>query len=181
VEEIAVSLRAICTGLRPPMLDDLGLVAALEWLISDISVHSDLCASLLIEGVEPAGPTRVTADLEIALYRITQEALANCAKHARANHVWVTLQHDAQMIRLRVLDDGQGLGGDALDGGRPLHLGLLGMRERLRPWGGAISVCTDHSGGTVVMAEVQLGGEHERGSNTAANSGADHRRPSYGT
>src|SRR5207302_2879334 len=79
-EEIAISLRAICTGLRPPMLDDLGLAASLEWLASDISARSDLSASLKVDGFGSVGSTRLETNLEVALYRAAQEALTNCVK-----------------------------------------------------------------------------------------------------
>lgn len=161
VEEIGISLRAICTGLRPPMLDDLGLVASLEWLASDISARSDLSASLLVDGFASAECARVDANLEVALYRVAQEALTNCVKHARACHVRVTLQRDAQVIRLHIVDDGQGWNSIAESADPALHLGLLGMRERLRPWGGTVWIGANPNGGTLVSAGVRLRGHDD--------------------
>ncbi|MGZ3680625.1 MAG: GAF domain-containing sensor histidine kinase, partial [Ktedonobacterales bacterium] len=160
-EEIAISLRAICTGLRPPMLDDLGLVASLEWLASDISARSDLTASLMVDGFESVECTRLEANLEVALYRVAQEALTNCVKHARASHVWVTLQRESDMVRLRVIDDGQGWNSTAENTDRGPHLGLLGMRERLRPWGGTVQIGANPAGGTLVSADVRLRGDND--------------------
>lgn len=161
VEEISISLRAICTGLRPPMLDDLGLVASLEWLASDISARSDLSASLLVDGFGAAGSTRVDANLEVALYRVAQEALTNCVKHAHACYVRMTLQRDAHAIRLRIVDDGQGWNSIVESADSALHLGLLGMRERLRPWGGTVWIGANPDGGTLVSADVRLRGNNE--------------------
>jgi signal transduction histidine kinase len=160
-EEIAISLRAICTGLRPPVLDDLGLVASLEWLASDISARSDLTASLMVDGFGPVECTRLETNLEVALYRVAQEALTNCVKHARASHVWVTLQREAHLVRLRVIDDGQGWNSIAEDTDQGHHLGLLGMRERLRPWGGAVQIGANPTGGTLVSADVRLRGDDD--------------------
>lgn len=160
-EEIAISLRAICTGLRPPTLDDLGLVASLEWLTSDVSARSDLSASLMVDGFGSVECTRLEANLEVALYRVAQEALANCVKHARASHVWVTLQREANMVRLRVIDDGQGWNSLAESTDRGHHLGLLGMRERLRPWGGTLWIGANPAGGTLVSVDVRLRGDDD--------------------
>jgi signal transduction histidine kinase len=160
IEEIVISLRAICMGLRPPMLDDLGLVAALEWLATDVSACSDLSASLEVEGFEPMKYARLETGLEVALYRVAQEALANCVKHARARQVRVTLQREARVVRLLVADDGLGVG-DIADGaeGR-LGLGLLGMRERLRPWGGTVRISANPAGGTQVSADAEVRGDY---------------------
>ncbi|CAA9587616.1 MAG: hypothetical protein AVDCRST_MAG88-4222, partial [uncultured Thermomicrobiales bacterium] len=157
-EAIALSLRAICAELRPPALDDFGLLAGLGHLISDLRARSDLAVELLVDtnDGEPFG--RLDADLEIALYRVTQEALNNCLKHARATAVVVALRRDGGDLLLRVTDNGRGnaLGRNGAEG--TLQLGLLGMRERLRPWGGSVRVGDAPHGGTEVIVEVDLGG-----------------------
>ncbi len=162
VEEIIISLRAICTGLHPPALDDFGLVAGLDWLLHDVQARSDLTISLSTDISGHAPSHRLEPDLEIALYRVAQEALNNCLKHAGATQVSVTLCQEPTRIWLRVVDDGQGIDPDARQARESLHLGILGMRERLRPWGGSLSLEGNPSGGTVVSAEIPLGGKRVR-------------------
>ncbi|WP_051006773.1 sensor histidine kinase, partial [Nitrolancea hollandica] len=108
-EEIIISLRAICTGLRPPVLDDLGLAAGLNRLLHEVEARSDLSTSLLVETTDHAPFKRLEPDLEIALYRVAQEALNNCLKHARATQVTVSVCQSSSRVRLNVADDGQGL------------------------------------------------------------------------
>lgn len=158
VEDIIVSLRAICVGLRPPALDDFGLAAGLERLVSDLRARSDLATWLRVETADRGPFGRLRSDLETALYRVAQEALNNCARHARATRVAVTLVRDPRTIRLRVVDDGQGYR-PAADPGRS-RLGIVGMRERLSPWGGVVTVEDGPTGGTVLSAEILLRAEH---------------------
>lgn len=162
VEEIIISLRAICTGLHPPVLDDFGLVAGLDWLLHDVQARSDLTISLSTETAARDPSQRLEPDLEVALYRVAQEALNNCLKHAGATQVSVTLCQEPSRIWLRVVDDGQGLDPAAQREQDSLHLGILGMRERLRPWGGSLSLEGNPSGGTIVSAEIPLGGKRDR-------------------
>ena len=162
VEEIIISLRAICTGLHPPVLDDFGLVAGLDWLLHDVQARSDLTISLSTETAARAPSQRLEPDLEVALYRVAQEALNNCLKHAGATQVSVTLCQEPSRIWLRVVDAGQGLDPAAQREQDSLHLGILGMRERLRPWGGSLSLEGNPSGGTIVSAEIPLGGKRDR-------------------
>ncbi len=159
LEDIIGSLRAVCAGLRPPVLDDLGLVAGLEWLVDDVRARADFAVDLLVEPGAGAAAPRLEPALETALYRVAQEALNNCLKHARATRVLVALHRDAGRVILRVADDGAGCcPADAPAGGRAPHLGILGMRERLRPWGGIVAVDGGPGGGTVVTATVALRG-----------------------
>ena len=72
MEEIIISLRAICTGLHPPVLDDFGLVAGLDWLLHDVRARSDLTISLSTETAGEAPVGRLEPDLEVALYRVAQ-------------------------------------------------------------------------------------------------------------
>jgi signal transduction histidine kinase len=154
IEEIASSIRAICNGLRPRVLDDFGLAAGLEWLVDDVRARSDLTAYLTTASSDSLSSDRLPADLELSLFRIAQEALNNCLKHARATQVYVTLWREGQRVRLIVADDGQSRpDGSGLGGGRG-QLGIAGMRERLRPWGGVVTARAGTEGGTIVTADV---------------------------
>jgi signal transduction histidine kinase len=152
VEEIVTSLRATCNGLRPRVLDDFGLAAGLEWLVNDVRARSDVDVGLTTVMADAAPGRRLPADLELALFRIVQEALNNCLKHADARRVNVTLWRAGGPIRLTVADDGRGFDGEPAGG----HLGIRGMRERLRPWNGCVTVGRGPAGGTVVVAELPL-------------------------
>jgi signal transduction histidine kinase len=149
-EDVAIALRAICYGLRPPMLDDLGLGAALDRLVGDVAARSDVQVNLLLEGF--AMGDRLDADLEVALYRVTQEALNNVLKHAEAEHALVKVFGTDDAIELHVEDDGRGTAGDYSN---ERSLGVVGMRERLMPWDGQVTISARPHGGTRVVARVR--------------------------
>lgn len=163
VEEIIVSLKAICTELWPPALDHFGLAAGLEWLVNDVRARSDITVTFDVSTPtgEPFG--RLPLDLEVALYRVAQEALNNCLKHARATHVRVALVQDESGVEIRVMDNGVGLPElpNRLDEAMP-RLGILGMRERLKPWRGEVALEQCPEGGLCVTALVPQGGGHAR-------------------
>jgi signal transduction histidine kinase len=158
-EEIINALRAICSGLRPPVLDDFGLVAGLESLVSEARARSDL--NITFE-IEPRGASfgRLAPELETALYRVAQEALSNCIKHAQATEVEVTLGRTANCVTLRIHDNGQGGASDPAFAVDASHLGLLGMRERLQPWDGVVNVGSGASLGTTVLVTVPMKADH---------------------
>lgn len=155
MQEITESLRAICAGLRPRILDDFGLEAALEGLINDVRARSDVLVSLQLVTPDGAEFGRLPGELEISLYRVTQEAVNNCLKHANATELTVKLMRDGQEVALCIGDNGQGIA--PLEAGqRAFNLGALGMRERLRPWSGTIEVDSGAGRGTVVTAKVPM-------------------------
>jgi signal transduction histidine kinase len=162
--EIVDGLRATCADLRPPHLDDLGLVAALEWLIDVVRARADLPARLTAETADGSPFGRLPADLELALFRIAQEALNNCLKHARCTEAAVALRRDDRRLVLSVADDGRGCAPTAKARDAALRLGILGMQARLRPWGGTVTMAPREGGGTVLMADVSMesvyGGGH---------------------
>jgi signal transduction histidine kinase len=172
VEAIAASIRAICNGLRPRVLDDFGLVAGLEWLVEDLRSRSELSAWLTTAPSDQPPADEVTADglasgrlpaeLELALFRIAQEALNNCLKHARATEVHISLRREGDRVRLTIADDGEGPPA-APTGGGQVHLGLSGMRERLRPWDGVVAASVGSNGGMIITAEVNAGDGVGRG------------------
>lgn len=153
IDEIISSLRAICSGLRPRVLDDLGLDAGLSWLVNDLRARSELDVSLYVEGPEGQPFGRLPAELEIALFRVAQEALANCQRHAEASSVAVELARSEDCVRLIVHDDGVGYR-DQPRVDQTATLGVLGMRERLRTWGGNVTIEPLEPRGTRVVAEV---------------------------
>lgn len=135
LDEALGALRRIASDLRPVMLDDLGLNAAIEWLAREAAHDMDIEITVRLGENEPFIDDRVAT----ALYRIVQEALANVGRHARATDVQITLQVKDQGIQLTVQDNGVGFPKRAMQsrGG----LGLLGARERAVRLGGRLDVC----------------------------------------
>jgi signal transduction histidine kinase len=150
-EDVAVALRAICHGLRPPVLDDLGLVPALDRLVSDVAGRSEVQLSLSLHGL--SAEQRLEPDLELALYRVAQEALNNVLKHAQAESALVKLVGSGDAIELHVEDDGRGTVNDYSS---ERSLGIVGMRERLMPWDGQVTINARPQGGTRVVARASL-------------------------
>jgi signal transduction histidine kinase len=143
--------RRIVEDLRPSLLDNMGLAAALHSYCEDFARVSGIDCEALVDGeVDDAGPMQA-----IALFRITQEALNNVAKYARARHAIVHLAREGQALALEVSDDGIGIPPDAMR--RPKSHGLLGMRERALLLGGTLRVERGVNGiGTSVHACVPV-------------------------
>jgi two-component system sensor histidine kinase UhpB len=135
--------------LRPPMLDDLGLLVALKWYGDKFAARTGLAVS--ISGDE----RRLGPPMDIVLFRIAQEALNNVAKHARARHVDVRLEPSDDEWMLSISDDGVGV--TAPEGARraPGGFGMVTMRERARAIGGRLEVQRRHEGGTSVVVKVR--------------------------
>ena len=151
-EEATVSLRKIIQGLRPPVLDDLGLVSALRQLTDETRSRSDAVVTLEVTG----RPGRLNPDLELAAYRIAQEALSNVVRHAHASHATVSLAFADDRLRLTVTDDGGGIGSVGVAGGPSGRLGLIGMRERVDMAGGTFALSALQPHGTCVQATIPL-------------------------
>ncbi len=152
--EIAEELREICVALRPPQLDDLGLVPALDWLCSDFRQRGDLT----VDFVQFTYGQRLPSEVETAFYRVAQEALNNCERHSGANTARVTLASTNGRHVLRVSDHGKGMAmpfsnSELLERG---HLGLVGMQERLNALDGELRLESPVSGGLDVVAIVDL-------------------------
>lgn len=151
VEQTAEQIRDIMSSLRPPVLDDYGLLAALLWYGERFARRTDI--KVLIEGEEPV--PRLAVRVENTLFRIVQEALTNVAKHAQATQVTVTIQEDDGTLRLVVIDNGIGFDPAHLpyqDVGR--GLGLLIMKERAEAVGGVFRIESHPGGGTKLIVEV---------------------------
>jgi PAS domain S-box-containing protein len=146
------STRRIIGDLRPQMLDDLGLVPALQLLASQFEQRTGIGCSLDAE--DGALDGRLTHRASTCLFRIVQEALNNAAKHSGADHVEIHLATDATGIALRVADDGVGIP-DATQR-RSGAVGLVGMHERVRLLGGRLSLRRGEPRGTVVEVAVPL-------------------------
>jgi len=147
-------IRRFTQELRPPMLDDLGLLAALRWQVNDLEKQPGIEADLTVSGIE----RRFSAEVELIIFRIVQEALRNVAKHAQASRVEVTIEFDEGKTKVSICDNGKGfdLGGSLADLPRAGKLGLAGMEERVRLLYGGMRIESEPSKGTSVMIEVPI-------------------------
>jgi two-component system sensor histidine kinase UhpB len=145
-------VRKLALELRPSVLDDLGLVAAVRQYVRATGERAGLATHVTVSGLDEADrlPTRV----ETALFRIAQEAVTNTIRHARAQTVQVSLRRGRDAITLEVRDDGIGLGANGATPGN--HLGLFGMRERAHLLGGTLQVTRCTPKGTSVRVSVPL-------------------------
>jgi len=144
-------LRRIIGALRPAYLEDLGFVPALEVLIRSADTRTDALVTLRVDGSE----RRLATDMELAAYRITQEALNNAIQHAQARHISVTVAYD-DGLTLQVADDGSGFEPATHLGNytRAGHFGLVGLLERARQWGGSLKVDSRPGRGTVIRVRL---------------------------
>ena len=142
-QETVQEVRRIVHGLRPPALDDMGLFGALELLISGFA-HPGMKTAVSLPTTEP----KLSAALEVAIYRITQEALTNISKHAEAGETAVTLKVHPLELSLSICDNGVGLPQVPTGG-----LGLPSMRERAEELGGVLNFKSNNPTGCCVMAQ----------------------------
>jgi len=147
VDACVAATRRIAADLRPLILDDLGLAAAIEWLGGEFTGRTGVTCKVQLEG-----------DLELpepyatGVFRILQEALVNVAKHARAHRVVVSCERNATEIRFAVVDDGVGF--DPGGPRKPLSFGLAGLRERVHLLGGKLVVTSAPGNGTRVEVTI---------------------------
>jgi signal transduction histidine kinase len=146
-ENAVKSIRDIALLLRPPMLDDLGLVPALEWQAREVSRRGELEVEVHSENVSEKLPD----EIKVCLYRLVQEALNNAATHASANNAKVTVVQVEDKITIEIMDDGKGF-----DPERTRGMGILGMDERVKRLGGTFVVHSARGKGTTVKAELPI-------------------------
>jgi signal transduction histidine kinase len=146
-ETTVQTVRNIALLLRPSMLDDLGLIAALEWQGREVSRRSEM----EVEIQSGNGAEKIPDEYGICIYRLVQEALNNAARHSSAKNARVTVEQTANKILVCVFDDGRGF-----DPQRVRGLGILGMEERVRRLGGMFTIDSKPGGGTTLRAEFPL-------------------------
>jgi signal transduction histidine kinase len=149
-QEALQEMRLLLFELRPPMLEEEGLVAALQTRLEAVERRSGLETELRVEG---ENGSQLPPRLEDGLYRIAQEALNNALKHAQARHVTVSLRQDPQKVTLEISDDGRGF--DLATIHDHAGLGLRGMEERVAQLGAHLSIDSQPGQGTKIKVEVQ--------------------------
>ena len=145
------AVRTICSGLRPGVLDDLGLAAAIEWQGGDFALRNDVDCRVTV----PAVDLHLDGDRATAAFRIFQECLTNVVRHAQAKSVRVDLSQEDEYILLVVEDDGIGFCTPDLSNTLG-SLGLLGMRERAQFCGGDVQISSSPGNGTTVTIRIPL-------------------------
>jgi PAS domain S-box-containing protein len=153
LDTIVHAVHRIGTDLRPEMLDDRGLTAAIEWQLQEVCQRTGMAYQLELPASEiPLGQAQTTA-----LFRIFQEALTNVLRHAAAKNVRVSLGQQPKALVLRIADDGRGITPAQLAARD--SLGLLSMRERARLWGGEVTIAGKPERGTIVSIRLAYADE----------------------
>jgi len=143
-------VRRVATELRPVILDELGLIAAIRSHLDDVRRRGIKC----VLTADPATLQLANDEVATAVFRIMQEAVTNVLRHARARHVHVTLTLADSVLRLIVEDDGRGM--PPPEQRNPAALGIVGMRDRTLLFGGDLIVSNSPRGGTIVAAHIPL-------------------------
>jgi PAS domain S-box-containing protein len=150
LDQMEEQLRRLARELRPPVLDDLGLIPALQFLARSMSKRTGL--AIVVEG---ARGDRLPPVIETALYRIVQESLTNVSKHARATRVTIAVEHAAKRVGCSIRDDGIGFDVPAVLAHRGERgLGLIGIQERLDALGGSLSIISAPGRGTELLVTI---------------------------
>jgi signal transduction histidine kinase len=164
IDKTLDAMRRISADLRPVMLDDLGLAAAVEWLTEDFSERTGIGVKLVMDNAkckfqcndEASLPCEDSLSQEVATaaYRIVQECLTNVVRHAEAEQVQVSLNCQDGRLRVRVSDDGKGI--SVAHGHKQDSYGVIGMRERAHGLGGSFNVSSHPGKGTAVEVIIPI-------------------------
>ncbi|HEV2470001.1 MAG TPA: PAS domain S-box protein [Candidatus Sulfotelmatobacter sp.] len=153
VDDVLQEIRTVSHLLHPPLLEEAGLLSAAKWLVEGFSSRSGIKVSLNVSD----GIGRLSANAELALFRVIQEALNNIHHHSGAKKAKIEVEHRDSLLMLRVSDDGHGMAHPQMQGSASptLGVGLLGMRERISQLGGALRIKSGETG-TTIEAELPL-------------------------
>lgn len=151
IDDTIQTVRRIATELRPAILDDFGLVAAIEWQLQEFQSRANIRCNLSTDATDiPLDPERSTA-----VFRVFQETLTNVARHANATQVDVHLQELTGQLILRVHDNGRGISAEEISGSK--SLGLVGMQERIHLLSGELDIQGAPGQGTTILVKIPLG------------------------
>jgi PAS domain S-box-containing protein len=142
------TVKKISTELRPGILDDLGLVAAIEWQAEEFKNRTGITCELTIDPEDII----LDQDRSTTIFRIFQETLTNVARHAKATAVTVSLKEKDSSLELRVRDSGKGITKEQISD--PKSFGLMGIRERAKSWGGEVKISGRPGKGTTVVVRI---------------------------
>jgi signal transduction histidine kinase len=149
LEETSQQIRDVMSELRPPELDDYGLVAALRWYTGQLTNRTGIEVVIEADEQMPSLPGM----WEISLFRIAQEALTNVVKHAQASQTVISLQTTPAQTQMRISDNGVGFDVHAIS--QPQHWGILNMRERVQLLGGELIIESTPGRGTCLTVQIR--------------------------
>ncbi|MBI4733462.1 MAG: GAF domain-containing protein [Rubrobacteridae bacterium] len=154
LKDILHEIRQLSRDLRPSVLDNLGLMPAVEWLVEQLDSENGINATLKVVGKEK----RFSPEIEVALFRIIKEALRNITKHARASHVEISINFENAGTRVVIVDDGEGFELPASIGEFSRHgkLGIDGIQTRARLAGGSFKIESQPGNGTVITVVLPV-------------------------
>ena len=154
VDQIIENVRRLSRDLSPSILEDLGLTAALRWLVEDFSKHSDIKISLDLPDID----NLFSQDAQIIIYRIFQEAFTNIGRHAQAEKVSGVIKKKEGGVDFLIEDDGKGFDLKKIEARIPTEksLGLMAMDERAKMLGGELKIETKQSNGTRIIFRVPI-------------------------
>ncbi|MGB5354649.1 MAG: PAS domain S-box protein [Woeseia sp.] len=164
VDSTIKSVRLIATQLRPEVLDAFGLIPAIQWHASEFERRTEIKCTVDAPAVTPL----LSADSRISLFRITQEAMTNVARHANASQIMITIALRDRSIVLTIADDGDGFDPQQLE--TATSLGVLGMRERATMIGGTFAISCEPGRGTCVQVQAPLRAEAQHRSGQAVSA-----------
>ena len=150
VDETIHAVKRIITKLRPGLLDDLGLTAAIEWQAKDFQKHTGIVCEVFAEPEE----MNINSEISTAMFRIFQETLTNITRHSGAKRVMVNLVQANDVLKLQVHDNGRGITAKEIN--NPKSFGLLGIRERAQYWHGTIEIDGKPEVGTTIIVRFPM-------------------------
>lgn len=148
IDQTIPAVKELIHELRPPILDDLGLQETISWQGREFERRTGIRCELDLN----LGHSKIDSARSTTMFRIFQETLNNVVRHAQANHIRIVLADEANTLTLRVEDDGVGISPHHLKSGN--SLGILGMRERARIWGGTVDFQKTSNNGTTVVVQI---------------------------
>lgn len=153
VDETIHAVKRIITKLRPGLLDDLGLIAAIEWQAKDFQRHTGIVCEVFAEPEE----MNINSEISTAMFRIFQETLTNIARHSGATRVTVDLIQANDVLKLQVHDNGRGITAEEIND--PKSFGLIGIRERAQYWHGTVDINGKPEFGTTIIVRFSMSSE----------------------
>jgi PAS domain S-box-containing protein len=150
IDQTIETARRVSSMLRPAILDDIGLAAAIRWQTRDFEQRTGVACELDL----PADGPSIASPIALSMFRIVQEALTNVARHAQAHHVRIGLSVDPDNAVLTLADDGRGVTAEELE--RPTSLGIVGIRERALAVGGQVTISGSAERGTTLTVRVPM-------------------------
>jgi signal transduction histidine kinase len=163
VDDAIRDIRTLAQLLHPPLLDEAGLISATRWLIEGFEKRG----KIPLEFKAPRELPRLPENVEIALFRIVQEALTNIYRHSGASKASVELLQKGDEIELRIQDNGKGVDHDVSAGKARVGVGILGMKERMSQLGGSLDI-EAHNPGTLVRASLRMANVKSRPSKASS-------------